>query len=156
LLDAICQVTQTTLNLEKYPGVKRAGQLPAMPVIRRRESQEGYFRFLRIFGKPERLLNCDCERSDSTTLAQALQLITGEVINKAIAQPDNCLGKMLKAGMSNAEIIEELYLASLSRYPGPEEKTALVRQVNESAQRREALEDVLWGLLNSKEFLLRK
>src|SRR5215468_453399 len=70
LLDAITQVTQTTLNLERYPGVKRAGQLPAMPGIRRQEAQDRYFRFLRIFGKPERLLNCDCERSDNTTLAQ--------------------------------------------------------------------------------------
>ncbi|HMF15614.1 MAG TPA: DUF1549 and DUF1553 domain-containing protein [Gemmataceae bacterium] len=156
LLDAITQVTQTTLNLERYPGVKRAGQLPAMPGIRRREAQDRYFRFLRIFGKPERLLNCDCERSDNTTLAQALQLITGEVINTAIAQPDNCLGKMLKAKMSNAAIIEELFLASLCRFPSPRESAVLVKQVEESRQRREALEDVLWGLLNSKEFLLRK
>ena len=156
LLDAITQVTQTTLNLERYPGVKRAGQLPAMPGIRRQEAQDRYFRFLRIFGKPERLLNCDCERSDNTTLAQALQLITGEVINTAIAQPDNCLGKMLKTKMSNAAIIEELFLASLCRYPSPRESAVLVKQVEESGQRREALEDVLWGLLNSKEFLLRK
>ena len=156
LLDAITQVTQTTLNLERYPGVKRAGQLPAMPGIRRQEAQDRYFRFLRIFGKPERLLNCDCERSDNTTLAQALQLITGEVINTAIAQPDNCLGKMLKMKMSNAAIIEELFLASLCRYPSPRESAVLVKQVEESGQRREALEDVLWGLLNSKEFLLRK
>jgi Protein of unknown function (DUF1549)/Protein of unknown function (DUF1553) len=156
LLDAIAQVTGTRQSYEGYDAVLRAGQLPAMPVLRRGQSQQGTFRFLKLFGKPERLLSCDCERSDSTTVAQALNLITGDLINEAIAQPDNRLGKLLKARRSNAEIIEELYLASLCRLPTAGERTALVQRVAQAARRREALEDVLWGLLNSKEFQLRK
>ena len=136
--------------------MKRAGQLPSLPQLSRGQSAEGAFRFLRTFGKPERLLSCDCERSDSTTLAQALQLITGDLINKAIAQADNCLGTMLKEGKSNGEIIDELFLASLCRMPTTEERTGLIRRVEMAADRRESLEDVLWGLLNSKEFLLRR
>jgi Protein of unknown function (DUF1549)/Protein of unknown function (DUF1553) len=156
LLDAIAQVTQTPLKFDGYPNVKRAGHLPAMPQIRRSESFQGPFRFLRTFGKPERLLSCDCERSDATTLAQALQMTTGDIINKAVANPDNRVGKLLAAKKSNADIIEELFLASLCRFPMTAETASLVRRVEMSTDRREALEDVLWGLLNSKEFLLRK
>ncbi len=156
LLDAIAQATGTSLTFDGYPEVKRAGQLPSMPVLRRRQSYQGNFRFLRTFGKPERLLSCACERSDSSTLAQALQLITGEVVNKALTQKDNRLGKLLQAGKANSDIIEDLYLASLCRYPTDTERSSLVQHVERSAVRRDALEDVLWGLLNSKEFLLRK
>ena len=156
LLDSIAQVTQTSLSFEGYPEAKRAAQVPSMPVIRRGESFQGSFRFLKIFGKPERMLSCDCERSDGTTLAQALQLITGDIINKAIADADNVIAKMLQAGKSNAEIIDELYLSALCRSPALSERSALVERVDRAMNRREALEDVLWGLLNSKEFLLRR
>jgi hypothetical protein len=156
LLDAIAGATQTSLSFESYPDVKRAGRLPSMPVLRRNQTAQANFRFLRTFGKPERLLSCDCERSDNATLAQALQLLTGEVVNKALTQADNRLGKLMQAGKSNVEIIEELYLASLCRYPSAEERSALAAVVDRTGKRRAALEDVLWGLLNSKEFLLRK
>lgn len=156
LLDAIAQVTDTPLAFEGYPDVKRAGQLPSMPSIRRNQSFTGNFRFLKLFGKPERLLSCDCERSDSTTLNQALQLITGDTINKSLANPDNRLGKSLKANKTNADIIDELYLTSLCRYPSAAERSAILQRVDSAANRRDALEDVLWGLLNSKEFQLRK
>jgi hypothetical protein len=114
------------------------------------------YRFRRTFGKPERLLSFDCERSDQATLAQALQLFTGTIVNDAVARPHNRLGKLLRAGRSSAEIIEELYLASLCRYPTDSEKFALIGRVERSASRREGLEDVLWGLVNCKEFLLRR
>jgi hypothetical protein len=156
LLDTIAQVTATPLHFEGYPEVKRAGQLPSLPTPRRGQSSPDTYRFLRTFGKPERLLSCDCERSDSTTLAQALQLITGKILNEALTEPDNRLGKLLQAGRSNREIIEELYLASLCRPPSAAERSALEERVAKATNRREALEDVLWGLLNSKAFLLRR
>jgi hypothetical protein len=155
LLDAIAQVTGTNPTFEGHPDVKRAGQLPSLPVLRRKSAQ-GSYRFLRLFGKPERLLSCDCERSDSTTVAQALNLITGDIINKALAEPDNRLGRLLKDGKSDAEILEELYLACLCRLPTPAERTALLPNVDRAANRREAWEDVLWGLMNAKEFQLRR
>jgi hypothetical protein len=156
LLDAIAQVTQTRLRFDGYPDVKRAGQLPSLPLLHRSRALPAPYRFLRTFGKPERLLSCDCERSDSTTLAQALQLITGQVINQALTQSDNRLGKLLQAGKSNAEIVEELFLASLCRFPSPAERTALLQRLARAANRREALEDLLAGLLNSRAFLLRR
>ncbi len=139
LLDALAQVTATSQKFESHPAVKRAGQLPAMPVIRRNQAYQGGYRFLMLFGKPERLLNCDCERSDSTTVAQALNLITGEIINTALEQPDNRLGRLLKEGTSNADILEELYLACLCRLPAPMERTALLSRLDSAANRRQRL-----------------
>ncbi len=111
---------------------------------------------MRLFGKPERILSCDCERSDSTTVAQALNLITGDIINGAIEKPDNRLGRLLGEGHANADILDELYLACLCRLPTIVEKTTLLERMDHGSERRRALEDVLWGLVNSKEFQLRK
>ncbi len=156
LLDAVAQVSGVPVPFDGYPLGIRATQLPGMPIARRKEALGDGFKFLRVFGKPERLLNCDCERNDNTTMAQALQFLTGPLVNRAVSDPDNRLGRLLKAGRSNREIVEELFLASLCRLPTEAERAALVGRVERAVDRRVALEDVLWALLNSKEFLLRK
>jgi hypothetical protein len=156
LLDAVAQVTGVPVEFDGYPLGLRATQLPGMPIARRKQVLGDGFKFLRVFGKPERLLNCDCERNDNTTMAQALQFITGPLVNRGVSESDNRLGRLLKAGKSNREIIDELFLASLCRPPREAERSALVARVERAADRRGALEDVLWALLNSKEFLLRK
>jgi hypothetical protein len=156
LLDAVARVTEVPVKFDGYPLGFRATQLPGMPIARRKQVLDEGTKFLRVFGKPERLLNCDCERNDNATMAQALQFISGRLINKAVSEPENRLGRLLKAGKSNGEIIEELFLAGLCRLPTDAERAALVVRIESAADRRAALEDVLWGLLNSKEFLLRK
>src|ERR1019366_5143332 len=156
LLDAISQVTGMPAEFDGYPAGTRAGQVPCLPGPRRRETPELSVRFLRQFGKPERLLSCACERSDTSTLNQALQLMTGPLMHNAVSAPDNRVGKLVKAGKSNADIVEDLFLASLCRLPDDRERSLLLARIESAADRRAALEDVLWGLLNSKEFLLRK
>jgi hypothetical protein len=127
-----------------------------MPIARRKERLGNGFKFLRTFGKPERLLSCDCERIDNTTTAQALQFLTGGLVNEAISAPDNRLGKMIQAGKSDGDIIDELFMTGLCRLPSNAERSALLTRVAQAPDRRAALEDVLWGLLNTKEFLLRE
>jgi len=156
LLDAISQVTAVPATFDGYPVGTRAAQVPSLPSLRRKETLDSGMKFLRQFGKPERLLSCDCERSDNTTLAQALQMVTGPLMHKAVAAESNRVGQMLKAGKSNADMIDELFLASLSRTPNDRERSSLIARIESAADRRVALEDVLWALLNSKEFLLRR
>ena len=109
-----------------------------------------------MFGKPPRSLSCECERSDDTTLAQAFQLITGPLLNRMLSEPDNRIGKALAKDQSTKQIIDELYLAALCRRPAPEEMRRMLSLVERAKDRRSALEDVLWGLINAKEFLLRR
>ncbi|HZZ82082.1 MAG TPA: DUF1549 domain-containing protein [Gemmataceae bacterium] len=156
LLDGIAQVTGVPLEFDGYPAGTRAAQVPSLPSPRRRETVDLGVKFLRQFGKPERLLTCACERSDNTTLAQALQLMTGPLLTKAIEAPENRVGKLMKAGKSSSEIVEELFLAALCRSPSDRERSAILSRIEAAPDRRTAMEDVLAGLLNSKEFLLRK
>ena len=77
------------------------------------------------------------------------------MLNQLLSAPDNRIGRLLASDNSNREIVEEFYLAALSRTPTPEELNSAYAPVERSKNRRAALEDVVWGLVNAKEFLLR-
>jgi len=157
LLDALAQVTGVPVAFKGYPLGLRANQVPAPPQSGRRGTSDGMGeRFLKTFGKPDRLLTCECERSDDPGLLQAFQLITGELTNTLIRDPDNRIGKLLSAGKTDEEILEELYLAALCRKPTAMESKKLLALLAAAKDRRAAWEDVLWAVVNSKEFLLRR
>lgn len=157
LLDALGQVTGVTPRFPGHPAGTRAGQLPGVAANRsRRQPPSDGERFLTSFGKPIRLLSCECERSEDTTLNQAFQLITGPLVNQMLRAADNRLGRLLAAGKSDAEIIDEFYLAALCRRPSATERRAALAMVGRAEDRRAALEDLVWGLVNAKEFLLRR
>ena len=157
LLDAVSHTTGSTLELSGYPTGTRAGQMAGVPVLRRRGQDPGEGdQFLRLFGKPPRLLTCECERSTDSTLSHAFQMLSGPTIHEMLAADDNGLSRMLASGKSNAEIIDELYWSALSRAPTSKELGAATAHFDGSGDRRVALEDITWAILNSKEFLLRR
>jgi hypothetical protein len=157
LLDALSQVTAVPVQFTGYPLGIRAGQLPGVRVsLERRQRPTRGEQFLQRFGKPERLLSCACERSEDTTLGQAFQLLTGEVINELLAEETNQIGKMIAAKKPTTEIVEEFYLSALARCPSPQERQSALAYIACSANVRQALEDIVWGIVNAKEFLLRQ
>lgn len=156
LLDAVASATGTTMKWPGYPSGTRAGQLAAVPLVGRRMAAGDGLRFLKMFGKPERLLTCECERSEDPGVLQAFQMLTGELVNNLIRQSDNRLGKLLADGMSDGAVLEEMYLSALSRTPTTAERDKLLAYVSAAKDKRAAWEDVAWGLMNSKEFLLRR
>lgn len=146
LLDGVCAVTEVP---EKYPGVPpgtRAAQLP---------DGAAEHPFLKAFGQPGRELACECERESDSNLGQALQLINGQTVNEKLRRPDNRIGRLLARGVPEEEMLGELYLAALSRPPTVEEARVARRHLVRAGDRRKAWEDVLWVLLNTKEFLFR-
>jgi hypothetical protein len=156
LLDAQAQVLQVAFHFNGYQAGTRAGQLPGVQRVRPRDQPPSDSdRFLVLFGKPQRLLACQCERSDETTLGQALSLVAGSALNDALRQEDNRLGKWIAQGRSVRWIVRELYWEAVAREPSPLELAA-AQELAESSSTREALEDVAWALLNSKEFLFRQ
>jgi hypothetical protein len=88
-------------------------------------------------------------------MVQVLHISNGETINQKLKVKDNRLGKLLAANQTDEQIVEEAYLQALSRFPTAEEKTRIQSVVAEAqgVDRREVLEDVVWGILSSREFL---
>jgi hypothetical protein len=157
LLDAVSQVTGVPAEFTGFPRGTKAVQLPGVGAARgKRERPTDAERFLTAFGKPIRLLTCECERSEETTLNQAFQLITGQMLNEMLAEPDNRIGRLLAGGKPVAEIVDELYFTALSRPPTPAERDAALAMIARGKDKRAALEDLVWGLVNAKEFLLRR
>ncbi len=146
LLDALCDVTGVPEKFPSLPLGTRAIQLP---------DGEVNHPFLKAFGQPARELACECERESDSNLGQALQLINGPTINDKIRKPDNRLGQLLAANKSPAEVLDELYLAALCRTATAPEAQAALSHVEKAEDKRKAWEDVLWAILNTREFLFR-
>jgi hypothetical protein len=147
LLDTISEVTGSPESFKGFPDATRAVQVPAM-----RDKSA----FLKLFGQPPHETVCECERSSETTLGQSFALISGASLNAKLQRPENRLGKLLAAGRTNDEVVTELYLAALCREPSAKEGSQSLAYLARHADRRAALEDLLWAILNSKEFLLRR
>jgi len=149
LLDAMSQVTGVPTQFGGYPAGTRALQLPDTQV----KSE-----FLASFGRPARIL-CDAgERSSAPSIAQALHVINGETLNRKLMAPDAYPALALKLGLSDSKMIEHLFLSAYSRYPNENERTTMLAALEKARlgsadAHRQALEDMVWAMLTSKEFL---
>jgi hypothetical protein len=123
----------------------RAAQLP---------DGELFHPFLKAFGKPARAIECECERDSDATLEQALLLQAGRVIDAKVRSDKGLAARLAAAKMGNDELAELLFLSTLSRYPSPAESQFVVGRLS-ATDRRRALEDLLWMLLNHREFVFQ-
>lgn len=131
-------------NFPEVPQDTNASQLPDPHV-----GKEG---FLDVFGRPQRESACECERRTDFSLPQALNLVNGRTISDAVADPKGRVAKLVLSGKAEAAMVEDLYLAALSRPPNKEESERAVRYLSGGARATRA-QDLLWALLNSKGFL---
>jgi hypothetical protein len=155
LLDAMSQVLEVPVRFDDVPLGIRAGQLPGTQQRGRGRAGPGE-RFMKAFGKPERLLSCDCERSDDATVMRAFQMVSGELLNGMLTRAGNRIDRLIVSGRSNDSIAQELYLAAICRQPTVDELTLIRTRLAAGNDRRRVLEDLAWALMNSKEFLLRR
>lgn len=166
LLDSQCQVLDVPAGFRGYPTGIRAGQIPGVRRVRRREQPAGDGdRFLMAFGKPERLLSCECERSNETTLNQALMLVSGESLTSRLVSREGRLARLADSSLSESELVDELFWTALARAPSETEMQAGLKilaeagqiadadSLDENKRRFEALQDLAWALMNAKEFL---
>jgi len=146
LLDTVSQVTGSPTQFKDYPEGWRAIQLPDSNV-------ESYF--LKSFGRPDREKTCECERTAEPSVTQVLHISNGDTLNKKLTAKGNRLEKLLAEKVAPGKMIEEIYLSALSRYPTPQEKTKLMKAIEEAGEkdRRQVLEDICWAVLSSREFL---
>jgi hypothetical protein len=146
LLDAISAVTDTPTSFEGLPKGARATQIP-----------DGKLEnpFLKTFGRPARELACECERESESNLSQALQLIGGATVNGKLRDDNGRMARLAKSGKSPEQVTRDLYMVALCREPNPTELAAAVKHLMAAKERRLAIEDLGWVLINSKEFLFR-
>jgi hypothetical protein len=156
-LDALSQVLQASPKFGGHPEGTRAVQLTGVRNGGNRYSRpENGDRFLSVFGKPSRLQTCECERTGETTLDQTMEMVSGEMISELLRRSDNRIAQALNSDQSTGEFLSDLYWAALSRSPSPEEQAAMAGYIESRSDRRAALQDVTWAILNSNEFLLRR
>ena len=148
MLDALSQVTNVPTMFPDFANGTRAIQLP--------DSRLNQY-FLKVFGKPPRVATCECERSSEPTVQQALHIINGETLNQKLRAPGGFVDNVVKLGLPDEMIVEHLYLSAFARKPSEKETTNLVAVLKASRAdgmaRRQAVEDVVWAVLTSKEFL---
>lgn len=172
LLDAVCNVTgipevfeianDYTIGIPDgvttLPVGTRAVQLPVTDTETLINTMGKYVRyephpFLRTFGQPSRTQTCECDREQNFGRKQALELIIGEMTSNRLTDKDNRLGKMLAENRSETEMLNELFLCALSRKPSEATAKSLSAHVAESTDKRQAWEDILWMIINSREFI---
>jgi hypothetical protein len=144
LADALDFATGTR---EKYAGLPlgtRAIQLP--------DTRVNSF-LMDVFGRPARQITCECERSAQPNIAQALHLLNGTFLNRKIAAPAGRVETLFKEKVALPAVVEELYLVTLSRPPRPDEVNKAETWVAAAPSPKEGVQDLLWALLNSREFL---
>src|SRR5262249_15750952 len=141
LLDALSQATGVPDQFPGYPLGIRAGQLPD-PTLK------SYF--LSLFGRSERVTASACQRSGQLTVPQLLHLQNGDSVVEKVRSADGRLGRLLRANKSDAEVIDELFLATLCRLPSKEAVARVSRELAEGGSREEVFRDLFWALLNSK------
>ncbi len=158
LLDAIDYLAGTQTDFANLPPGTRAVALPDNSY--NRSSQ-----FLRVFGRPEAASVCECERVQSSSLAQSLHLLNSQELKGKLASSSGRAERLATEDKPAEAKVRELYLAAFSREPHSQElQTALDylaeavvgadgKPVDVNKAKREKLQDLIWALINSKEFL---
>ncbi len=149
LLDSLVQATGVRENFGGAPAGFSAAQLP---------DAEINSDFLALFGKPQRADACECERDGDSNMLQALHLINGQSILRRVTDPNGRVAQLLKQAppLSEDQLIEDLYLWSLARRPTAKEIEVAKKHFASygDQQRPDATQDLMWSLLNSRDFLL--
>lgn len=146
LYDGFHQVTNSSQNYSGMPAGTRAVQLP--------DASVGPY-FLKVFGQPQGDTACECERSQEANLAQSLHLLnSSEVQNKISSGSGRAAMLANQKDRPHADRIEELYRWVYSREPDPEETEIALAHIEKHKDNvKIAYEDILWALINTKEFL---
>jgi hypothetical protein len=143
MLDCLNQVTETQEKFRGLPLGSRAVQIAD-------GTTTNYF--LTSFGRAPRETVCDCEATTDPSLSQALHMLNGDAVHGKVQQ-GAVVKKLLDAGQTPAQVVETLYVRCLARKPTAEEVEQLTTVASQAANPQLGLEDVMWAILNSREFL---
>jgi len=145
LLDMICQATGVAEKFPGSPGIARAVQL---------WDSKARSDFLKLFGRPNRVTACECERTREPSVSQVLNLLNSPDIQAKLTHEAGTVAKLVRTHKDDAKLAEELYLTCFARFPTTDEKAVAIKHLQKyPANRRAATEDLAWAMLNSTEFV---
>lgn len=144
LLDAISSATGIALKFNQFSDAKRAIELP-------NEAEPNDF--LDVFGRTRRDTPCVCETRSEPNLSQVLYLLFSPELQRDIASPEGAVGRLIKENKPTAEMVTDLYLRTLSRPPSEAELADAGALIDNAPAKQPVAEDLLWTLLNSREFV---
>jgi len=137
--------------LHKDPAGKRA-----IGSVSGRSGKFGVGYAVNLFGRPPRAINCDCERSNEPSLLQTVYLRNDQEIQQLLDRKDGWLKQLGKTQLPGDELVRQAYLRTLSRLPDEGEASTALRYIQEAPTPAAGLRDVMWALLNTKEFIVNR
>ncbi len=147
VLDSIDDVLLSKTTFSRLPLGTRAVQLPD-------SSRSGKNELLKLFGKPESQSACECERSQEGDLRQSLYFVTSSnILSKLSSGQGRAQLLVTDKKKTDQQIVDEIYLRALSRHPHNNEKQIALKHLETAKNRKTATENILWAIINTKEFL---
>ena len=158
LLDAVDLLAGVSTTFANLPDGTRAISLPD-------NSYNAASPFLKVFGRPDGASVCECERVQTSSLAQSLHLMNSADVKGKLASNTGRAAELAKPEITDADAISEIYLAAFSRQPTAEELSiaqdyvlqprndANGKPLAEATAKRQRYEDLIWAIMNTKEFL---
>jgi hypothetical protein len=152
LFDAVCQVTDSPTP---FGGLPQDRYAPNRAIMLPDESFQSYF--LDVFGRPQRISACECERVGEANLAQALHLLNSDEVQNKLSRGGGRADVFSRDKRSDAEKIDELFLWAFAHKPAPSQLDAALSHIAKNAQNKKAAyENILWALINTKEFVFNQ
>jgi hypothetical protein len=157
MAEVVLDVLNSALGIKERWGqdVKRGAQAVEVGTnFLTHQPEDNPLDFLRRFGRPLRTSACDCQRVTAPSLAQQLFLMTNPGLLDKLNDPTGRLPRLLSGDMSDDEVLDELFLATLSRWPAADERQAFREHRRKVPDRQAAFANTMWALLNTREFFL--
>jgi hypothetical protein len=145
-LDAIADLTETRDSLPAMPPESRANQVWTTRIGST---------FLDTFGRPNENQDPPCERTPEATMTQSLHLMNSRELDQRIRSDSGRAARLASSDAGADAMIDELYLAGYSRFPTEQERSDGVELLTASENRRLAIEDLIWAIINSPEFTIQ-
>lgn len=159
MLDAISQVTDVSTPFTQiaFPGAdkqKTSFYKSGTRAIQLYDSAVASY-FLQTFGRNQRRITCECERSDEPSMVQVLHISNGDTLNKKLSAEKNRVTALLDSKKAIADILDEVFLTAVARFPSAKEKSELGKMFEDApdTEKRVVLEDIFWSVMSSREFL---
>jgi Protein of unknown function (DUF1553)/Protein of unknown function (DUF1549) len=152
MAEAVVDVLDAALGSDTDFGKDALRGTRAIEIAQNQVADEHVGRIFRTFGRPSRTALCDCERPTQSTLPQTMFLMTDRTLLAKIER--GRLKTLLSSKKTDTQIVDELFLATLSRFPDEAERRAALRHVGARGDRRAGFVDTVWALINTREFIL--